>query len=62
MQDLYAEYKAQTGEIEKDLHKWRDVVCSYCQDVNFPDIDLWLQHNDSQNPSRLLYRNQQAYA
>ena len=46
-------------EIKEYLSKWKNVLYSvwktpYCEDVNFPQLDLWIKCSPDKNPSRVL--------
>lgn len=54
-------YKTLPRKMKEDLSNWRAVLCSltgrqYWQDVNFSQLDLWIQPNPSQNPNKLFCR------
>ena len=46
-------------EIKEYLSKWKNVLYSvwktpYCEDVSFPQLDLWIKCSPDKNPSRVL--------
>ena len=54
-------YKTLPRKMKEDLSNWRAVLClltgrQYWQDVNFSQLDLWIQPNPSQNPNKLFCR------
>lgn len=66
MQDLYTKNNERLmREIKEDSSKWRNIPCLWIGRLNivivsYLQIDLQIQHNPNQNPSRTVCRKEEA--